>query len=219
MKQEKLQEFLWLAAIWICVIFFAFAAGVWYDENVKPNDAPVEEQQAVIVEASKPVMAAADKPYACQEETMPIPATETPSAGLDPMIEDSYLRDDIPLSYELQAMLYGACLEFEIEYPLALAMLEQETQFKNIKGDGGNAYGYFQVWPYWHGDRMKVLGVTDLMEPEGNFRVAMHYIRELLDRFGNLEDALCFYNSGKTGGNKYSREVMEGMMKYEPDLR
>lgn len=211
MKQadrEKLQRALLATVMWICVLFYAFAAGVWYDERHTEVPEPVDELQAVIVEDIPPVMAA-----------MPIPAVETAPAGLDPMIEDTYLRDDIPLSYELQAMLYGACLEFGVEYPLALAMLEQETQFKNIKGDGGNAYGYFQVWPYWHKDRMAELGITDLMEPEGNFRVAMHFMRELLDRYGNLEDALCFYNSGETGGNQYSREVMEGMMKYEPDLR
>lgn len=203
----KLQVVLWCTVMWLCVLFYAFAAGVWYDENVKPDEAPVEEQQAVIIEETEQVMAA-----------MPIPAKETATAGLDPMIEDTYLRDDIPLSYELQAALYGVCLEYEIEYPLALAMLEQETRFENTKGDGGNAYGYFQVWPFWHKDRMAELGVTDLMDPEGNFRVAMHYMRELLDKHGNLEDALCFYNSGETGGNKYSREVMERMQKYEPDL-
>ena len=145
----RLDEFLWLAAIWICVIFFAFAAGVWYDENVlhkeeEPKPVPaVEELQPVIIEAVEPMMAA-----------MPIPATETAQAGLDPMVEETYLRDDIPLSYELQAMLYGACLEFGIEYKLALAVIEQETNFRNVQGDGGKAYGFFQVWPKWHSDRM-----------------------------------------------------------------
>ena len=202
MKQvdrAKLQKVLLATVLWVCVLFYAFAAGVWYDENRKPDEA-----QAVIIEETEPVMAA-----------MPIPIITVVQDGLDPMIEDTYLRDDIPLSYELQAMLYGACLEYEIEYPLALAMIEQETQFKNIKGDGGEAYGYFQVWVKWHKDRMTELGVTDLMDPEGNFRVAMHFMRELLDRYGNLEDALCFYNSGETGGNKYSREVMEKMVKYD----
>lgn len=190
--REKLCNALWATVLWVCVLFYAFAAGVaageWEDE---PEPVPME---CIEVE---PVMAA-----------MPFPATETAPAGLDPMVEDTYLRDDVPLSYELQAALYGACLEFEVEYPLALAMLERETQFENTKGDGGNAYGYFQVWPYWHKDRMAELGVTDLMEPEGNFRVAMHFMRELLDRYGNLEDALCYYNSGEPGGNQYSRSVL-----------
>lgn len=192
----KLEDVLWTIVLWVCVIFFAFAAGVWAGERAEePEPATVEYIPA------EPVMAA-------------IPETETAQEPHLDICEDTYLRDDIPLSYELQAALYGACLEFEIEYPLALAMLEQETQFENTIGDGGNAYGYFQVWPYWHKDRMAELGVTDLMEPEGNFRVAMHFLRELLDRYGNLEDALCFYNSGEPGGNKYSRCVLASVEKW-----
>ena len=206
-RDEALQEFLWCAVMVIGLLFFAFAAGVWYDENVLPKEEiPVldlEEVQMAVIKPAEPVMVA-----------MPILARSTAPAGLDPMIEDTYLRDDIPLSYELQAMLYGACQEFEIDYPVALAMLEQETHFKNIMGDGGKAYGYFQVWIKWHKDRMVELGVTDLMDPESNFRVALHYMRENLDKYGNLEDALSVYNTGGPGKTRYSREVMEKMEKY-----
>jgi hypothetical protein len=206
-RDEALQEFLWCAVMAICLLFFAFAAGVWYDENVLPKEEiPVhglEEVQTAVIKPAEPVMA-----------KMPIPAAETAPAVLDPMVEDTYLRDDIPLSYELQAALYGACLEFEIDYPLALAMIEQETRFTNVMGDGGKAYGYFQVWPKWHQDRMAELGVTDLMDPESNFRVALHYMRENLDKYGNLEDALTAYNSGKPGSSNYSRQVMERMKNY-----
>lgn len=197
----KLEDVLWAAVMWVCVLAFAFAAGVWAGERAeKPEPEPVEYIQA------EPVMAA-------------VPATETAQESQLGPCEDTYLRDDIPLAYELQMLLYGACLEFRIDYPLALAMIEQETHFKNIKGDGGEAYGYFQVWPKWHKDRMAQLGVTDLMDPEGNFRVALHFMRENLDKYGSLEDALSFYNTGDTGQTKYSREVMERMRKYEPDLR
>lgn len=200
----KLQDALWAIALWAFVLLFAFAAGVWYDKNVLDKEPVRVEQEQPIIEPEEPMMMAA----------IPIPKAQAAPAVLDPMVEDTYLRDDVPLSYELQAMLYGACLEFDVEYPLALAMLERETQFVNTKGDGGNAYGYFQVWPKWHGDRMTELGVTDLMEPEGNFRVAMHFMRELLDRYGNLEDALCYYNSGEPGGNKYSRCVLASVEKW-----
>lgn len=204
----RLDEFLWLAAIWICVIFFAFAAGVWYDENVlhkeeDPKPVPaVEEIQPTIIEQVEPVMAA-----------MPIPATETAQAGLDPMVEETYLRDDIPLSCELQAMLYGACLEMGVEYELALAVIEQETDFRNVQGDGGKAYGYFQVWPKWHSDRMTELGVTDLMDPESNFRVGCSFLSECIEKYG-LEKGLGYYNGGKARETSYSREVLEKMEKY-----
>ena len=197
----KLEEALWTTVVWVCVLFYAFAAGVACTERA---DKPEPVQEAYI--QSEPLIAA-------------IPAAEEPQERQLGLCEDTYLRDDIPLSYELQAMLYGACKEFEIEYTIALAMIEQETNFKNIMGDGGKAYGYFQVWPKWHKDRMAQLGVSDLMDPEGNFRVAMHFMRENLDRYGSLEDALSYYNTGAPGQTRYSLEVMERMRKYEPDLR
>ena len=202
----KLEEVLWTTVLWVCVIFYAFAAGVKAGEWEKEPEEPVE--YTLVISEPQTQMAA-----------MPIPATEAAPAGPDPMVEETYLRDDIPLDYELQAALYGACLDYDIDYALALAMLEQETNFKNIMGDGGKAYGYFQVWPKWHKDRMAELGVTDLMDPESNFRVALHFMRENLDKYGSLEDALSFYNTGAPGQTKYSREVMERMRKYEPDLR
>ena len=197
----KLEEALWTTVVWVCVLFYAFAAGVACTERA---DKPEPVQEAYI--QSEPLIAA-------------IPAAEEPQERQLGLCEDTYLRDDIPLSYELQAMLYGACKEFEIEYTIALAMIEQETNFKNIMGDCGKAYGYFQVWPKWHKDRMAQLGVSDLMDPEGNFRVAMHFMRENLDRYGSLEDALSYYNTGAPGQTRYSLEVMERMRKYEPDLR
>lgn len=208
----KLDEVLWATVLWLCVLFYAFAAGVAVGEwEQEPEPVPVEYEVAM------PVMAGTEERIAtaCGLAMTAEPAQEP---QLD-VCEDTYLRDDIPLSYELQMLLYGACLDYEIEYPLALAMIEQETQFKNIKGDGGKAYGYFQVWPKWHKDRMAQLGVSDLMDPEGNFRVALHFMRENLDKYGSLEDALSFYNTGAPGQTKYSREVMERMGKYEPDLR
>lgn len=191
---EKLRDALWSCVILVCLLFFAFAAGVACTE--REEAAPEAGRSVEEVETAA---------------VMPVPAAQEPQERQLGPCEDTYLREDIPLSYELQAMLYGACLEFEIDYSLALAMIEQETNFKNIMGDGGKAYGYFQVWPKWHKDRMAQLGVSDLMDPEGNFRVALHFMRENLDRYGSLEDALSYYNTGAPGQTRYSREVMERM--------
>lgn len=201
-RDEALQEFLWCAVMVIGLLFFAFAAGVWYDENVLPKEEiPVldlEEVQMAVIKPAEPVMVA-----------MPIPARSTAPAGLDPMIEDTYLRDDIPLSYELQAMLYGACQEFEIDYDLALAVIEQETNFRNVKGDGGDSAGYMQIQRKWWKGLMAEIGAEDLTDPEDNFRTGCAILRQLIDKYGTVEDALSAYNTGKPGQTRYSREVME----------
>lgn len=50
-------------------------------------------------------------------------------------------------------------------------------------------------------------GVTDLMDPFGNFRVACDYMAELLRRY-DVESALTAYNSGHPGHSDYARTVM-----------
>ena len=197
----KLEEALWTTVVWVCVLFYAFAAGVACTER---EDKPEPVQEAYI--QSDPLMAA-------------IPAAEELQERKLGLCEDTYLREDIPLSYELQAMLYGACLEFEIDYSLALAVVEQETNFRNVTGDDGASVGFMQIQDRWWSGLMEEIGARDLTDPEDNFRTGCAIIRKLMDKHGSVEDALTAYNSGRTGPSKYSREVMERMRKYEPDLR
>lgn len=204
---EKLRDALWSCVILVCLLFFAFAAGVACMEREEAE--PEEESSVEAVETAA---------------VMPVPAAEEPQERQLGLCEDTYLREDIPLSYELQAMLYGACLEFEVPYELALAVIEQETNFRNVTGDDGASEGYMQVQQRFHKDRMDELGVTDLMDPESNFRVACHYLRELFDRYGDTHKVLMAYNAGPSGAAKlwsegimtssYSRSVMERMQKY-----
>ena len=197
-RQERLADALTGAVALICALFYAFAAGVWYDENHVVEES-MDALPVIITEETQPVLAA-----------RLLPVADAAQDDLDPMIEDTYLRDDIPLDYETQMLLYGACLEFGVDYDLALAVIEQETNFKNIMGDGGSAYGYFQIWPKWHSDRMAELGVTDLNDPESNFRVGCHFLRECIDKYG-VERGLGYYNSGKAVVTRYSRSVLEKM--------
>lgn len=82
-----------------------------------------------------------------------------------------YFREDVPLDGDTQALLRAACEETGIPYELALAVIRQETEFRNITGDDGRSVGYMQVQTRWHEDRMARLGVADLTDPYGNFRV------------------------------------------------
>lgn len=193
---EKLRDALWSCVILVCLLFFAFAAGVACTE--REEAAPEAGRSVEAVETAA---------------VMPIPAAQELQERQLGLCEDTYLRDDIPLSYELQAMLYGACMEFEVPYELALAVVEQETNFRNVTGDDGASEGYMQVQQRFHKDRMDELGVTDLMDPEGNFRVGCSFLSECIEKYG-LEKGLGYYNSGKEQVTRYSRDVMERMQKY-----
>ena len=98
------------------------------------------------------------------------------------LYENGYFRSDVPLDGETQALLHSACEEAGITYELALAVIRKETGFQNVMGDNGNSYGYMQIQPRWHEDRMERLGVTDLTDPYSNFRVGCDFLAELLSK-------------------------------------
>ena len=199
-RKDGLQRTLWAIVMWIFVIFYAFALGVYATEKCAEEEA-VERvvEDADPYEELEAVERAVDDAAPCEE----------PAPVLD-VCEDTYLIEGHALDYEIQMLLYGACLEMGVDYQLALAVVEQETQCRNLMGDGGESAGYMQVQEKWHKDRMALLGVSDLRDPEGNFRVGCHFLRECIDKYG-LEKGLGYYNSGKAAATDYSREVLGRM--------
>lgn len=128
--------------------------------------------------------------------------------------ETSWFREDVPMEREVQKALYAACAETGLRYELMLAVVRKETDYRNVTGDGGESYGYCQIQPKWHEERMLRLGVADLMDPASNFRVACDYLAELLERY-ELPQALTAYNSGKPGESEYAETVIGYMEELE----
>lgn len=199
-RKDGLQRTLWAIVMWIFVIFYAFALGVYATEKCAEEEA-VERvvEDADPYEELEAVERAVDDAAPCEE----------PAPVLD-VCEDTYLIEGHALDYKTQMLLYGACLEMGVDYQLALAVVEQETQCRNLMGDGGESAGYMQVQEKWHRDRMALLGVSDLRDPEGNFRVGCHFLKECIDKYG-VEKGLGYYNSGKAAVTDYSREVLGRM--------
>ena len=155
------------------------------------------------------------------EIILPEPTTVTVVKVSEPKMAATSLEEsktpeviyyDVPLDHDTQDLLRQACEESGVDMALALAVISRETDFRNISGDNGNAYGYFQVWPKWHYDRMERLGVTDLNDPLSNFRVGCDFLAELLEKYP-LTDALTWYNSGRPGNSAYARSVIRRMEK------
>lgn len=124
------------------------------------------------------------------------------------LIDTSYFDAGIPLAYDEQDALRSACEEFGVDYDLALAVIEQESNFRNISGDGGDSIGYMQIQPKWWTSLMDEIGVTDLTDPAQNFRTGCAILSQLIARYGNTTDALTAYNSGKSGESRYAASVL-----------
>ncbi len=132
-------------------------------------------------------------------------------------VEQVDYNDDIPLSYEEQEWLQAACKEFEVPYALALGLIEKETNFRNVVGDDGASTGYMQIQQKWHWDRMERLGVTNLLDPEGNFRVGLDFLSELYGRYDDWGTALTVYNMGYNPGyvTNYAYAVMDNYERWQ----
>lgn len=131
--------------------------------------------------------------------------------------EQDYFNPDIPLNQEEQTLLRDTCAEFDVPYALALGLIEKETDFRNIVGDDGASMGYMQVAEKWHRGRMERLGVTDLFDPGGNFRVGLDYLSELYEKHGEWDMALTVYNMGHSPGyvTDYAKEVMSNYARWQ----
>lgn len=141
----------------------------------------------------------------------PIPTPEDKTEPVEEaIIEQSCFRDDIPLTYEEQSWLQAACEEFEVPYALALGLIEKESNFQNIAGDQGASTGYMQIQQKWHWNRMERLGVTNLLNPNGNFRVGCDFLSELYEKYNDWSIALTVYNMGHNPGcvTDYAKTVM-----------
>jgi hypothetical protein len=145
---------------------------------------PIEEEAVVVQMIPEPVL---------HDEV------EAVSMEYDPV------RDDVPLDAEIQRLLYRACGETGIRYELALAVIWQETDFRNVVGDGGESFGYMQVQKKHHEERMERLGVTDLNDPYSNFLIGCDYLAELVAKDNGLEWALHGYNGGPTYANDMAK--------------
>lgn len=131
--------------------------------------------------------------------------------------EISWYIEDLPLPFQEQEHLWNACQEFGVDYSLMLALIEQETNFRNVAGDGGDSIGYCQIQPRWWAWLMEEIGADDLTEPQDNFRTGCAIMAHLLERYGTTEDALSAYNSGRPGSTVYAASVLSAEIEWEKE--
>lgn len=203
-REERRERSKRRTAILSGVLLLLFAAIAWVLSSApsaraeaQPKETACPQQAPTIPEPTKPT-----EPEDVEHKTME-----------DPPVDSGSFRKDVPLDAGTQALLRSACEESGIPYALALAVIDQETDFRNITGDGGNSIGYMQIQPRWHQLRMERLGVEDLQDPYSNFRVGCDYLAELLAQY-SLAEALTAYNTGRPGQSAYADEVLQRMEAY-----
>ena len=119
-----------------------------------------------------------------------------------------YLRDDVPLSYELQDVLQTECERCGVGYALALGLIETESGF-DPEADNGLCYGLMQL--------NRDYFPTGL-SPAENIRAGMAYLADLIEKYdGAVDKALVAYNRGHYAGEitSYANAVLAAAERWE----
>jgi soluble lytic murein transglycosylase-like protein len=90
-------------------------------------------------------------------------------------------------------------LEHGVSPALVKAVIAAESRFDPDAVSRKGAQGLMQLMP----TTAVQLGVTDPFEADQNVRGGVRYLREMLDRYGDMARALAAYNAGPTAVDRY----------------
>lgn len=207
-----------MAAVWLIT-----AAGGSKEKIPQPESRTQEEPQTITITQEPEEVAATADPDNYKEPFCHMSA----DWGADDV--EGFTPYQIPPEYKInwgklpevvQVYTFCLCRDYGIEYETILAMIETESGYK-WDAESSVAYGYMQIIPEYHYDRMERLNVSDIRDPYGNIKVGIDYLAELLQKYGgNYDKALTAYRWGATGAYRdyfskgqessdYSEKVME----------
>lgn len=143
---------------------------------------------------------------------------------------EGWYHYDIPDEYEqtggylpdaVQVYAYIRCKQYDIDYPMVLAMIEVESGYKYDAVSRSGAVGYMQVVPSLHSERLgSPLSEEAFINPYLNIEAGISFLVELSERFDSQKEVLTAYHYGVTGayrdywnkgeaGSPYSDDVLE----------
>lgn len=95
-------------------------------------------------------------------------------------------------STEYDAYINAAAQKYDLDPNLIRAVIQTESSFNAGAVSSAGAQGLMQLMP----GTARGLGVTDSFDPQQNIDAGAKYIRQQIDRFGDVRLALAAYNTG-----------------------
>lgn len=161
----------------LAVVCAAGTAVEWLDEQPV-----VEEAPPVVIE---------------EPEEDPMEAEKIEEA----LIEQGYFREDVPMDYDLQDILFTLCDDLGIPREIGLGLIDVESDFNPDAVSPNGCYGLCQLNPRYF---------PSGLSSADNIRTGIAYLGEKLEKYnGDMAAALTAYNAGHdTGKRFYSSKVM-----------
>lgn len=101
--------------------------------------------------------------------------------------------------HKYESEINAAAQEFDLPPNLLAAMMKKESGGNPNAVSHKGATGLMQLMP----DTAKELGVSDMNDPSQNIKGGAKYMRQMLDKYGDLPTALAAYNAGPGNVDKY----------------
>jgi soluble lytic murein transglycosylase-like protein len=105
--------------------------------------------------------------------------------------------------------------EFDIPVELMMAIGKVESTYNKFAISSAGALGVFQVMPNWHHNKLKnaknTIGTPEPFDIEVNAYLGSWIIRDCLDKWKGLSQALLCYNGSNAKPNGYDQKVLAAM--------
>jgi hypothetical protein len=103
--------------------------------------------------------------------------------------KEEFFRAHVPYG----TFIYREARRYGLPPELVAAVVESESDFRPRLVSGKNAQGLMQIVP----ETGRLMGTSDLFNPEKNVAAGTKYLHYLMNRFGDERIALAAYNAGE----------------------
>jgi soluble lytic murein transglycosylase len=108
-------------------------------------------------------------------------------------------RTHVPQYIGYDGLILLTALEHNVSPALVKAVIAAESLFDADAVSHKGAQGLMQLMP----TTASALGVSDPFSADQNVRGGVRYLREMLDRYGDMGRAIAAYNAGPTAVDRY----------------